>query len=444
MMLHEKTLAPILFPSSRPLRIAQVAPLYESVPPKLYGGTERIVAYLAEELVRRGHEVTLYAAADSTVKVPLAVGSPNSLRLAGLDHYGPTFHLPMLSDVYEHASRFDIIHSHVDCLAFPFARFVRVPTVSTMHGRLDLSAMLPIYRSYSDLPAVSISNDQRQPLAEMNWVGTVYHGLPRNLLKFSPEPGKYLAFLGRMSPEKGPDRAIEIARRSGIPLKIAAKVDRVDREYFDSVVKPLLSSPGVEFIGEISDSEKEQFLGGALALLFPVDWPEPFGLVMIEALACGTPVIARPCGSVPEILRDGVTALFGSSIDELVDAVQKIDQISRENCRAEFESRFTAEVMARNYEAVYYELADAYSKTIPRTAAWTKPTVHDGARARDAAQPWHRALDAKPIGMRIKARQRPAWQIFANRRQKKALDDQLDGSTEVLDNRSSNGKDLDS
>ena len=437
-MLHEKTLAPILFPSSRPLRIAQVAPLYESVPPKLYGGTERIVAYLAEELVRRGHEVTLYAAADSTVKVPLAVGSPHSLRLAGLDHYGPSFHLPMLSDVYEHASRFDIIHSHVDCLAFPFARFVRVPTVSTMHGRLDLSAMLPIYRSYSDLPAVSISNDQRRPLPEMNWVGTVYHGLPRNLLKFSPEPGKYLAFLGRMSPEKGPDRAIEIARRSGIPLKIAAKVDRADREYFDSVVKPLLSSPGVEFIGEISDSEKEQFLGDALALLFPVDWPEPFGLVMIEALACGTPVIARPCGSVPEILRDGVTALFGSSIDELVDAVQKIHQISRENCRAEFESRFTAEVMARNYEAVYYALADAYSKTIPRTAAPSKHTLHDGALSRDAARQWDPALDGKR--MPRQAQRRPAWQIFAKGRQKKALDDRLDGSTEALDNRSSKWK----
>src|SRR5919112_1987058 len=299
--------APVPTPLNRALRIAQVAPLYESVPPKLYGGTERIVGYLAEELARRRHQVTLFAAGDSTVNVPLWAGVPKSLRLSGLDHLGAVFHLPMLSDVYDQAARFDIIHSHVDCLSFPLARFSQVPTVSTMHGRLDLKELLPIYRRYKDQPAISISHDQRQPLAEMNWVGTVYHGLPRNLLKFSPEPGKYLAFLGRMSPEKGPDRAIEIARRSGIPLKIAAKVDRVDREYFDSVVKPLLSSPGVEFIGEISDSEKEQFLGGALALLFPVDWPEPFGLVMIEAMATGTPVVAWRAGSVPEVVDEGVT-----------------------------------------------------------------------------------------------------------------------------------------
>jgi glycosyltransferase involved in cell wall biosynthesis len=353
---REKMLARALPANNRPLRIAQIAPLYESVPPKLYGGTERIVSYLVEELVRRGHEVTLYAASDSTAKVVLAAGTPRSLRLAGLDHLGPMFHLPMLSNVYDHARNFDVIHSHVDCLSFPLARLTKVPTISTMHGRLDLPELLPVYRSYRDLPLVSISDDQRGPLPDMNWAATVYHGLPRNLLKFSPQPGGYLAFLGRLSPEKRPDLAIEIARRSGIPLKIAAKVDRADRDYFTEVVKPRLCEPGIEFIGEIGEAEKQQFLGQALALLFPVDWPEPFGLVMIEALACGTPVIARPCGSVPELLRHGTTGFIGSSIDELAAAVDRIGEISRESCRKEFEARFTAEVMAANYERVYHRL----------------------------------------------------------------------------------------
>ena len=384
---REKTLPQILSTPTRPLRIAQVAPLYESVPPKLYGGTERIVAYLAEELVRRGHDVMLFAAGDSTAAVPLAPGVPGSLRLAGLDHFGPIFHLPMLSNVYDRASRFDVIHSHVDCLSFPLARFVSVPTLSTMHGRLDLDEFLPIYRHYSDLPVVSISDDQRRPLPEMNWVGTVHHGLPRHLLKFSPKPGNYLAFLGRISPEKGPDLAIEIARRSAIPLKIAAKIDRADREYFESVIKPLLSTPGVEFIGEISEAEKEAFLGGAQALLFPVDWPEPFGLVMIEALACGTPVIARPCGSVPEVLRDGVTGFIGSSVDDLVSAVRKLSELSRRRCREEFETRFTAEVMAANYERIYYRLASLSWNA--QKAARSLRTVNDAALAREAARQWH-------------------------------------------------------
>jgi glycosyltransferase involved in cell wall biosynthesis len=362
---RDKTFAQVFSKSTRSLRIAQVAPLYESVPPKLYGGTERVVAYLAEELVRRGHDVTLFAASDSTVKVPLAVGVPQSLRLSGLDHLAPSFHLPMLSQVYDHADRFDIIHSHLEYWSFPLARLVSVPSLSTMHGRLDLNELAPIYRHYRDLPVVSISNEQRRPLPEMNWVGTVYHGLPRNLLRFNSGPGSYLAFLGRISPEKRPDLAIEVARRSGMPLKIAAKVDRVDREYFESVVKPLLSTPGVEFIGEINDAQKSEFLGGALALLFTVDWPEPFGLVMIEALACGTPVIARPCGSVPEVLRDGVTGLMASSVDDLVGAVAKVRNISRRTCRKEFKTRFTAEVMAADYERIYYQLIDTR-----RTPAW--------------------------------------------------------------------------
>jgi glycosyltransferase involved in cell wall biosynthesis len=387
---NKKTLGQVLSGPSRPLRIAQIAPLYESVPPKLYGGTERIVAYLAEELVRRGHDVTLYAAGDSTAKVPLAAGVPRSLRLAGLDHFGPSFHLPMLSNVYDRASRFDIIHSHVDCLSFPLARLVEVPTVSTMHGRLDLNELLPIYRTYSDLPVVSISNDQRRPLPEMNWIRTVHHGLPRNLLKFSPQSGNYLAFLGRMSPEKRPDLAIEVARRAGVPLKIAAKIDRTDRDYFDSVIKPLLSAPGIEFIGEISEAEKQQFLGGAVALLFPVDWPEPFGLVMIEALACGTPLIARPCGSVPEVLRHGVTGYIGSSVHELVGAVHKLGDISRQKCREEFDCRFTAEVMAANYERVYWQLTRMDGVRTRRAAARERRPIPDTSLARYAAGQWHR------------------------------------------------------
>ena len=396
----EKTLAPVYSPSNRPLRIAQIAPLYESVPPKLYGGTERIVAYLAEELARRGHQVTLFAAGDSTVNVPLSAGVPKSLRLSGLDHLGAMFHLPMLSDVYDQAARFDIIHSHVDCLGFPLARFSQVPTVATMHGRLDIKEFLPVYRHYKDQPVISISHDQRRPLPEMNWVGTVYHGLPRNLLKFRSEPGDYLAFLGRLSPEKRPDLAIEIARRSGIPIKIAAKVDRADREYFDTVIRPLLSTSGVEFIGEIDEAQKQQFLGGALALLFPVDWPEPFGLVMIEALACGTPVIARPCGSVPEVLRHGISGFIESSIDDLVEAVHRVRDIPRRTCRGEFERRFTAEVMADNYEQVYYQLADVRRKAQETTV---RRTIHDVTLARQAARQWHRGPERDGLNIRPKS-----------------------------------------
>jgi glycosyltransferase involved in cell wall biosynthesis len=357
------------------------------VPPKLYGGTERVVAYLAEELVRRGHDVTLFAAGDSAAKVPLAGGVPQSLRFAGLDHLGPSFHLPMLSEVYDHANRFDIVHSHVDYWSFPLARLAPVPTVSTMHGRLDLKELAPIYRHYRDLPVVSISDEQRRPLAEMNWIGTVYHGLPTDLLRYSSGPGEYLAFLGRIAPEKRPDLAIEVARRAGIPLKIAAKVDRADREYFESVVKPLLSTPGVEFIGEINDAQKSEFLGGAIALLFTVDWPEPFGLVMIEALACGTPVVARPCGSIPEVLRDGVTGFMAFSLDDLVGAARKAREISRRACRDEFEARFTAEVMAANYERIYYQLIDTCRTAAWRNGARPTPSIAETVLAGETTQP---------------------------------------------------------
>ena len=414
---HAKTLAAVLPTSIQPLRIAQLAPLYESVPPKLYGGTERIVAYLAEELVRRGHDVTLYASGDSTAKVPLRAGSSEALRLKGLDHLGPMFHLPMLSEVYENADSFDVIHSHIDCLSFPLARQAQVPTVSTMHGRLDLGEMLPIYRSYSDMPAVSISNDQRRPLPEINWVRTVYHGLPHNLLEFRPGSGNYLAFLGRICPEKRPDLAIEIAQRSGMPLKIAAKVDRTDREYFEAVIKPRLSTPGIEFIGEINDSEKQKFLGDALALLFPIDWPEPFGLVMIEALACGTPVIARPRGSVLEILRHGVTGFIGSSLEELVCGVEHIGDISRRKCREEFETRFTAQVMAANYEAVYYQLAGTDWKMRNRAARRPRG-LPNAALARYAARHWH------PIGDHASNGKAQIHQLFENGYEPERRDEQ--------------------
>lgn len=343
--------------SVRPLRIAQIAPLYESVPPKLYGGTERVVAYLSEQLVRRGHQVTLFASGDSTTVCELRPGFAKSLRLSGLDlgmeHAGPALHLPMLSQAFDHARNFDVIHSHVDFWAFPLARLSPAPTITTMHGRLDLGPLEPVYSSYRDLPLVSISDSQRQPLPHMNWAGTVYHGLPPNLLRLNPNGGDYLAFLGRLAPEKCPDVAIKAARAAGIPIKIAAKVDTKDRDYFETVVRPLLNGPGVEFIGEINEREKQEFLGNALALVFPIDWPEPFGLAMIEAMACGTPVIARQRGSVPELLREGVTGLIAERIGDLAAAARRARELSRIQCREEFERRFTADVMAENYEKIY-------------------------------------------------------------------------------------------
>jgi glycosyltransferase involved in cell wall biosynthesis len=340
------------------LRIAQIAPLFESVPPRLYGGTERVVAYLCQELKRRGHDVTLFASGDSTSAVRLKPSCPTSLRISGLERFGPAYHLSMLTEVCENAEQFDIIHYHIDYWSFPFQRMMRAPTVSTMHSRMDQPELDSVYRYFKDLPLVSISNAQRSRLPDLRWLGTVYHGLPERQWKFNPAPGKYLSFLGRFSPEKRPDLAIEVARRAGVPLKMAAKVDHVDREYFDTVVKPLLSTPGIEYLGEISEPEKQQFLGEALALLFPIDWAEPFGLVMIEALACGTPVIARPCGSVPEVLKDGISGLIASDVDGLVEAVRKVGDLPRRFVRKEFETRFTATIMATNYEGLYYDLIE--------------------------------------------------------------------------------------
>ena len=341
------------------LRIAQIAPLYERIPPKLYGGTERVVSYITEELVRRGHDVTLFAAGDAQTSARLSPGCPQALRLAGKQELGSFLQLPMLSDVYENPDRFDVIHSHIDYWTFPFARLCKVPTVATMHGRLDIEDLKPVYSRYPAMPLVSISDKQREPLSFMNWVATVYHGLPRDLLTFSPNPGKYLAFLGRISPEKRPDLAIDLAVKAGVPIKLAAKVDVTDRAYFDQVIKPRLALPGVEYIGEINESQKNEFLGNALALMFTIDWPEPFGLAMIEALACGTPVIARPCGSVPEVMRNGVTGYVATEFDDLLKAIKNVESVSRAACRKEFESRFTADVMAAQYEEIFYGLIAA-------------------------------------------------------------------------------------
>ena len=342
------------------LRIAQLAPLYERIPPKLYGGTERVVSYITEELMRRGHDVTLFASGDSDSKARLVPGCAQALRLLGRPELGAFLQLPMISDVYEGAAdRFDVIHSHLDYWSFPFARLTSaVPTVSTMHGRLDIEDLHPVYRRYRSVPVVSISNAQRTPMLFMNWIATIHHGIPSSLLSCNLRPGQYLAFLGRISPEKRPDIAIEVARRAGIPLRIAAKVDVVDRDYFEAVIKPRIVSPEVEYVGEISETEKSEFLGNALALLFTIDWPEPFGLAMIEALACGTPVVARPCGSVPEIINPGVTGFIAGGLEELVSAVKRVSGLSRQACRKEFEQRFTVEIMADRYEQVYRKLIE--------------------------------------------------------------------------------------
>jgi len=344
------------------VKIAQVAPLYEAVPPKLYGGTERVVSYLTEELVRQGHAVTLFASGDSVTEAELVPACPRALRLdpACGDQLAP--HFVMLEELFRQADRFDIIHFHIDYLHYPLSRRAGAAHVTTLHGRLDPPELVPLYAEFRDVPLVSISDAQRRPLPRANWQATVYHGLPVDLYKCCDSPGDYLAFLGRVSPEKGVDRAIEIARRAGLRLKVAAKVDSADAAYFHRVIEPLLRDPVVEFVGEIGEREKGAFLGGARAVLFPIDWPEPFGLVMIESMACGTPVIAWPAGSVPEVLDDGVTGFVVDSIERAVAAVQRAGDLDRRRCRAVFEERFTAARMASDYVAVYRRLA---AKDIP-------------------------------------------------------------------------------
>lgn len=330
------------------MRIAQVAPLIEAVPPKLYGGTERVVWWLTEELVRQGQDVTLFASGDSQSSAKLVPAVPKALRLAGIrDHTAST--LVMLDQVRRRAEEFDIIHFHTDLLQFPLFQDLFSKCVTTLHGRLDLADCDPIYRAFPDMPLVSISVDQRRPMPPVNWVSTIHHGLPPRDYRFRGEQGAYLAFLGRLSPEKRPDRAIEIAKQSGIPLKIAAKVDPFDREYFVREIEPLLNHPLIEFIGEIDDAKKIDFLGGALALLFPIDWPEPFGLVMIEAMACGTPVIAWGQGSVPEVIDHGVSGMIVCSLEEAIEAVRHIPLMNRRAVRDRFETRFTTARMAAEY-----------------------------------------------------------------------------------------------
>lgn len=337
------------------MRIAQVAPLHESVPPKLYGGTERVVSFLTEELVRQGHDVTLFASGDSRTSARLIATSPVACRLAGGDPLAR--HLCMLDEVFRRAHEFDVIHFHTEYLHFPYGARLGTPRLTTMHGRMDLPDLALVLGRFPREPLVSISDAQRLPVPFANWVGTVHHGLPEGALPFHPGPGRYLAFLGRISPEKRPDRAIEIATRVGLPLRIAAKVDQADRAYFERIVRPMLDHPLVSFVGEIGESEKAEFLGNAIALLFPVDWPEPFGLVMIEAMACGTPVIAFSRGSVPEVMRDGLSGYVVSDVEAAIAAARKVDRIERRQVRRYFEARFSVTRMADAYQRIYARLA---------------------------------------------------------------------------------------
>jgi glycosyltransferase involved in cell wall biosynthesis len=358
------------------MRIAQVAPLYESVPPKLYGGTERVVSYLTEELVRLGHEVTLFASGDSETRARLVAGCPRALWREATCRETLPHHVRLLELVFRDVSRFDVIHFHGDYLHFPLLRRHPIPSVTTLHGRLHPPDLKPLFSEYPEVPLVSISEDQRRPLLGANWKATVHHGLPLNVHSCREQPGEYLAFLGRTSPEKRVDRAIEIARRAGMRLKIAAKICPEERAYFQEAIEPLLheSRSSVEFIGEVGGRAKDEFLGRAAALLFPIDWPEPFGLVMIEAMACGTPVIAWPNGSVPEVIDNGVTGFIVNSVEDAVEAVGRVAWLDRALCRKVFEQRFDAARMVRDYVEVYRRLTqgrderkDASPQPIPAT-----------------------------------------------------------------------------
>ena len=355
------------------MRIAQVAPLYEAVPPKLYGGTERVVAHLTDALVGRGHEVVLFASADSETRAQLIPCRDVALRLDEQLSWDVPAHLAMLAEVKERADDFDILHFHLDCLHLPFFENIADKTITTVHGRQDIKDLRELHRHYPNFPLVSISRSQRRPLSHLNWVKTIHHGYPKSQYTFSPmAKGGYLAFLGRISPEKGVDRAIEIAHRAGIPLHIAAKVDQADKDYFSSHIEPLLKTRGVEFVGEISESEKSQFLGGAVALLFPISWPEPFGLVMIEAMACGTPVVAFARGAVPEVIQHGVTGFIVETVDDAVKAIARLDTINRSSVRASFERRFSVDVMAANYELAYLGILAMRNRVGPEVRVETE------------------------------------------------------------------------
>lgn len=340
------------------MRIAQVAPLYESVPPRGYGGTERIVSYLTEALVDAGHEVTLFASGDSKTDANLVSVCPRSLRTDPGCNDSLAHHIVLLNQVLQRRRDFDVIHFHIDYIHYPVSEAYGLTHLTTLHGRLDIPDLVPLYHTYPGVPVNSISDSQRLPLPFLNWRKTIYHGLPIDLYRPNVSPTReYLAFLGRISPEKGIERAIDISERSGIPLKIAAKVDRVDREYFESKIEPRIrNNPRIEFLSEIGDAQKGPFLQNALALLFPIDWPEPFGLVMIEAMACGTPTLAFHRGSVPEVIEDGITGRIVSNVEGALEALRTLNDFDRKRCRREFEERFTSMRMARDYVEVYEEL----------------------------------------------------------------------------------------
>ncbi len=341
------------------MKIAQIAPLAESCPPRLYGGTERVISYLTEELVQRGQSVTLFASGDSTTSAELVSCCETGLRLDRAKHDPLPYHLIMLDEVRRRADQFDILHFHIELIHFPLIRALANRTLTTLHNRLDLPDLVPFYSAFSEIPLVSVSDAQRQPLPPVNWVGTVHHGLPPDLLPLITEPqGDYLAFLGRISPEKRPDRAIEIAAAVGMPLKIAAKIGREDEAYWETTIAPMIEADGnVEFLGEIGQAQKVTFLGNAVALLFPLEWPEPFGLVAIEAMACGTPVIAFPCGAVSEVVDDGVSGFIVEDVDQAVDALRRVETLDRARVRAAFEDRFTVARMAEDYLSIYRALA---------------------------------------------------------------------------------------
>src|SRR5262245_61074770 len=351
------------------MRIAQVAPLYESVPPKYYGGTERVVSYLTEELVRQGHDVTLFASADSVTRAELVPICPQALRLNSERADRLPYNIVLLEHVFRAAHRFDVIHFHIDCLHFPLSRRSGVPHVTTLHGRLDLPELSCLYDEFRDTPVVSISGAQRDPQPHANWQATVHHGLPADLHRCRERAGDYLAFVGRISPEKRVDRAIDIARRAGMRLRVAAKVDAADRDYFRQTVEPLFRDPVVEFVGEIGEVDKGEFLGNARALLFPIDWPEPFGLVMIESMACGTPVVAWRRGSVPEVIDDGISGFIVDDLDGATGAVEQCATFNRHQCREAFERRFTARRMANDYLPVYHRVMEAARRVGGRISA---------------------------------------------------------------------------
>ena len=351
------------------MKIAQIAPLYESVPPKLYGGTERVVSFLTEELVKQGHEVTLFGSGDSQSAATLVPMSQAALRLQGELVADPiAYHVRMMELVIQQAPEFEILHFHTEYLQFSLLRRIAVPAITTLHGRLDTADLKALFSEFWDIKVVSISEFQRVPLTEANWVANIYHGIPADLFRLNREAESYLAFLGRISPEKRVDRAIEIAKTAGRKLKIAAKIDRADQEYFDREIKHLLDDPLIEFLGEVGENEKQEFLGNAAALLFPIDWPEPFGLVLIEALACGTPVIAYPFGSVPELIDEGQTGFLVNDVAQAVAAVGRIEEIDRARCRQVFEDRFTAQRMAAEYAELYRRLVSEASAGVDRLA----------------------------------------------------------------------------